>query len=61
MIVILRQTKGMSWQGLAPNAPDELPKAIWAGNPSKVKASFTRAYKGTELQFINLAEGWDEI
>ena len=61
MIVIVRQTKGLSWQGLAPDAPDELPKAIWHGSPAKVKASFTRAYKGTQIQFISLADGWDEI
>ncbi len=61
MIVIVRKTLGGSWQGLAPEAPDNLPKAIWHGSRAKVEASFRRHYRTSDIQFIDLAYGWDDV
>jgi len=64
MIVLIRQTPGKSFQGLVINLPEELshlPNAVWHGNVEKVKRAFDGYYRGYEMQYISLSEGWDDV
>lgn len=61
MIVLLRRTSGLSWQGLAIEAPEHVPASVWHGTEEKVREAFLRYSGGAEVRFINFDGGWDAL